>query len=287
MRQIEDKPFDVTMLHMFPNEPDLALSLEQYARPKIKALPIKKFSQQIIPVIGNKYPHREDAVLYPMTSIRPEMKVYRSVHSLFEQTMRVGLIMSAKDEPLLNFVRHPKWVDVIKNRGFDFVLSPNISFYANQPSCSTVANRFLVYKTVAELVRGGVPVIPSANFLWESDLVRYAKWITDCGFDYVYMNFQTVKHDSDFELALGMLKLLNKHIHCGVVILGVFDVDRIKVIEKVRRCHYVSTQLHIYAAGRFSWKRKEVKKLDVLDGMFYDDVYQDNLVSYRAAVSER
>lgn len=286
MRVIDSSPFDLDLLEIFPNAPYAALEMLKYAEPKIKALPVEGLKETILPVISNSYKYEEDTAIFPFIGYNIKGKAYKDIHSLYKPNTKVGLLMSGKDEFLTETLNNPLWVEKITARKFDFVLSPNISFYYNQPSCSTVLNRLTSYKAIVELINAGVPVIPSANFLWDSDLERFTNWLNDCEFQYVYFNMQQSKYDSIFESAIEYLNKLNKKFNGTVIVLGVFDPDRIKILSKIGDFKYISSQLNMLSIQRVVWKAGKEEKKNSLDAMFYDDLMNENIINYRKFVTK-
>lgn len=284
MRRLDKREFNPDLEDEFPNVPFPAEWIMEFEKPKVKALPVKGLEEKFIPVVGNSYTYKAYSVIMPLTSLGVGKKHKKDVHDMFPLIEYVGLCMTAKDKFLLEFIQardmEVTWAKELTNRNYDFVLSPNISFYGSQPSCSTVYNRLLTYKTIKELLDVGIPVVPSLGSLWEEDLKEYGKWISKCGFEYVYMNMQLLKYNSTFQNAVDNLKFIGNYIDADIILVGVFDPDRIKELEKIRKFKYISSQLHVLATKRVSWYKGVETKLDQFDSMYYDKVMSVNIKNY-------
>jgi len=292
MRIVRDVPFDEDMLEYFPNVPFPAEDIYKYKGFKLKALPVK-LDDKFIPMLSSTYRYDESTIAVPITSLKLNSKYKKDCHISFPRAKQVGLVMSAKDEFLLKFIEADdidggEWAVGLRNKNFDFVLSPQISFYYNQPSCSTVYNRLLTYKSIKELIDAGIPTIPQIGFLWEKDLKDYIKWLVACKFQYAYINLQQVKYDSEFEISLETVRMLDKLVgdKFEIIVLGVFSIDRIKQLEKIRPFKYINTSLHILSTLRVEWKNGKERKLNEFDAMYYEDVMKNNLFNYRKALQK-
>ena len=283
MRRLNDRPFDQELLPFFSDTPFTLVDFQQYAEIAVKALPVPKF-EVFTPVINNKYMQKESVVLFPMSNLKISEKAHKDIHQIFPNVKHVGLVMNAKDDFLIPYVEREDWTKAIVSRNFDFSFSPNISFYYNQPSCSTVLNRFRVYKTIKDLLDKGIPVVPSVGFLWEDDLKRYGVWLHKSGFEKVYVNIQMVKFDSGFQQVLDQLRLISKYVKADIIVSGVFDIARMKEINKIRKCSYTNSQLHVLSSNRRAWKNGKHQKVNGFDAMFYDDVMSTNIVNYRSSI---
>ena len=95
---------------------------------------------------------------------------------------------------------------------------------------------------------------------------------------------QLSKVDSVFEKGIEYIKLLNKYVDAKIILTGVFDIDRIKTLEKIRPFIYASSYLSILATNRVAWtKSREIKK-DIIDAMFFGDVLKGSITNYRKAL---
>lgn len=294
MSKIDDRPFNIDLADIFPASPMPLEAYKRYDQIKVKPLPIPDLDK-IINVVGNKYSFEEKTILFPLSGIKLNSKVQKDIHTKFHKDTKVGLMMSAKDIFLHDFIQandFPEtdeitWAKELKKRNFDFVLSPNTSFYYNMPSCSQVFIRFLQYKTISELLDAGIPVIPSAQFIWESDIVRYGKWLNKMKFSHVYFNMQLATYDSQFKASLPAIKMLSENVNAEIILLGVFNPDRIKELEKIRKFIYVNSHLHILSTQRVVWHspKKEVKE-DIWNAMYYEDTMVKNIKNYRKYMSK-
>ena len=284
VRLVDDKPFDVNLLEYFPNEPSVLIEYEKYNKVAIKKVPFNfEIKDRFVPVVSGKYGYEEDTVLFPVSNLRLDQKFNQDIHRRFPATNHVGLMMNARDGFLFGFVKD-NWIENLAVKNFDFIFSPNFSFYYNQPSCSTVLNRFLTYKAIAEITSKGIPAVPCVNFLWEEDLKEYSKWLKKYSFKYVYYNLQLSKVDSVFDKGIEYIKLLNKHIDAEIILTGVFDTNRIKVLEKIRPFIYTNSYLNVLSTNRVVWSKKGEKKKDIIDAMFFGDVLRENILNYRKAL---
>lgn len=294
MNRSDKRPFNMELADIFPASPLPLEAYKRYDQIKVKALPIPELDK-IINVIGNKYSYPEKTVMFPLSGIKLNSKVQKDIHVKFHKDTTVGLMMSAKDIFLHNFIQandFPEtdkivWAENLAKRNFDYVLSPNTSFYYNMPSCSQVFIRFLQYKAISELLDAGIPVIPSAQFIWESDIKRYGAWLNKMGFSHVYFNMQLATYDSQFKASLPSIKMLSDNVKAEIILLGVFNPERIKELEKIRKFIYVNSHLHILSTQRVVWHSptKEVKE-DIWNAMYYEDTMVKNIKNYRKYMSK-
>lgn len=284
MRRLSVAPFDAAMAVVFPDEPFDVFPYAKYAEPSVKSLPIKLPDTQFIPVTNNRYGHEEPVILYPFSTLGSSNseRSRSDIHTLFPKVEQVGLLMTGKDIPLVEFTREESWTKVIAKKNFDFVFSPNFSFFNNQPSCSTVLNRLLIYKSIKELLSEGIPVIPTIDYLWLSDLDRYAKWLNRSGFDYVYFNAQRLKDENAYDRLEKDLITINERVEAEVIIVGMNNVEKIKRFNRIRKYRYAHSQLHMLSANRIKLlPNGKEEKSGKLEFLFYDDLLQFNLESYR------
>lgn len=288
MKKLDKRPFNQDLLSIFPDNPIYLEGHKEYDQISVKALPIPKIKDKYLSVVANKYSYFEDTMLFPLSGLKLNSKVQKDIHNKFNPKSKVGLMMSAKDIFLHDFIQANDfdditWAEELKKRNFDFVFSPNTSFYYNMPSCSQIYVRLLQYKSISELLDAGIPTIPSVQFIWESDLKRYAKWLNKSGFEYVYFNMQLATYDSQFKSSLEFIELLNKHVKQEIILLGVFNPERIKELEKIRKFKYVNSHLHVLSTQRVVWvKPNEEVKENVWDAMYYEDTMIKNIKNYKS-----
>lgn len=278
--------FDWDLLELFQSQPFEAFDNEQYREPKIKAIPIKLPQQKIIPVISNKY-KKENIVLFPFSSLSKKDSNF-DIHRTFGENTKVGLLMTSKDIELIDFITDTAWHSRLKKRKFDFVCSPNISFYFNQPSCSTINNRLLTYKTIAELINNDIPTIPSLMFTWESDVLKYVDWLNKCKFEYVYFNTQMVKKDAVFNSMIERLeKYVLPNLNAKIILVGVFSIDRIAALEKISdKFIYASTYMSILSGLKVEWKNNKERKLGQFEELYFENIFEKNMKNYRQSLSK-
>lgn len=280
MQKLSDVEFDLSLYDYFPNEPFQIKDIDKYDRIKLTANKLKVRFDKFIPTTDSQVDELKD-VFYPLSSFNIDAQNPQNIHKTFPN-MRVGLLMTGKDPMLVDFIKSDTWVQKIINKKFDYVFAPNLSFYNNQPSCSTVYNRLLSYKAVYELNESGLPVIPSINFIWKSDLQRYSNWLNECGFNYVYLNVQLVKSAKHFNQLFDYIKLIKKHVKAKLIIVGVLDLQRISELENIGNFFYTNSGIHALSSLKLLWSPTgDYKKVDLVNGgMYYKDVFKRNYRNY-------
>lgn len=291
MLKKDSRPFDEELRHLFIDAPILADRYKGFKEPKIKNLvELPEIEEKYLFVFTNPYMEFEDTVIVPMSIFNKATKgKTKNLHSSFN-AKKIGVVLSAKDPFLLSFIEEDnvsgkvEWVNKLKAKGVDFVLAPNISFYSNQPSCATVYNRFLTYKTLKELNDYGMPAIPSMLYLWDKDLKNYCKWIAKTGYKAVYLNMQLTQAKKNYDFAIESIKKVMEYLPKDICIylLGVHSQERIAEVEKLNgNFKYLSSRLSIASQNRFFWVAGKEKKVPLFEGMYFDDVMKKNIKSYR------
>lgn len=130
-------------------------------------------------------------------------------------------------------------LDALAGQGWDLVLTPNASMYANQPRAEQLINFRRNLLMAAELAAAGVPAVPNLYWLRLEDLERYLDWVDahpGGGPPGVAVNVQTFRTDRDWEsYALPGLTLLAAALPAAlpVIVTGASRAARIGVLAEL------------------------------------------------------
>lgn len=90
----------------------------------------------------------------------------------------------------------------IAEQGWDLVLTPNASMYANQPRAEHLINFRRNLMMAAEVAAAGIPAVPNVYWLRLEDIERYLDWVDahpGGGPPALAVNLQTFRTDRDWE----------------------------------------------------------------------------------------
>ncbi len=181
----------------------------------------------------------------------------RDVLGLCENQLAV--LLGYGEDPLVEGLwtrRHAdQLVEAIAGQGWDVVLAPNYSLYANQPRAEQLLNFRRNLMLATELAEAGVCAVANLYWLRLEDLERYLDWIADLAPDgpaAVAVNVQTFRTAADWQqMALPGLTLLAAGLPSDlpVVITGASRADRIGVLSELfgSRLYLVSQNALAYA----------------------------------------
>jgi hypothetical protein len=140
----------------------------------------------------------------------------------------------------------------IAEQGWDLVLAPNYSMYANQPRTEHLLNFRRNLLIATELADAGVAAVPNLYWFRKEDLDRYLSWLEDTRPAAVAINLQTFRTDEDWEvMALPGLTYLALGIPRDLVVIvaGSSRVDRIGALVELfgTRLRLVAQNAQAYA----------------------------------------
>lgn len=289
--KLSNTPFSEDLLDslLFPNNfeniEDCFPGIEKYITPKIRAEKIGVKFPKMSFVTHAKFDADEEILTYPLPKLAISATRFSNISA--KRQSKIGLLLVDRPEELHDFYNKKNWLKQITARKFDFVFSPAFSFFYNQPSCSTVANRLLVYKSVSEMVEVGIPTIPNFDWLWESDAEEYSKWIIDCGFKYVYIPASLARAKIFFEMFLENLKkskeLLKNEVQ--IIIVGVNSIERIKRIEtEIGSFKYLNSHLPVISSRNMMWSESGEEYLTSSSAISREMLFLENAARYREAL---
>lgn len=126
--------------------------------------------------------------------------------------------------------------EAIAAAGFDLVLAPNTSLYANQPRAENLINLRRNLIMAAELAEAGVPAVPNIYWLRVEDLERYVDWIEDHAgtLPAIAINLQTFRTPLDWnQMAVPGLAYLAARLPADlpIVVTGSSHAERIALLN--------------------------------------------------------
>lgn len=167
---------------------------------------------------------------------------------------QLAVLVCFAEDPLVEafWTDRRSLIPQIAAMGWDLVLAPNFSMYANQPRAEHLLNfrRNLLIST--ELADAGVPAVPNLYWFRKEDLDRYLSWLEDTRPPAVAINLQTFRTDEDWEvMALPGLSYLALGIpeDLVVIVAGSSRVERIRALVELfgPRLRLVAQNAQAYA----------------------------------------
>lgn len=287
MKQMNDMPFDEMLLEYFPNIPDYIDDFIQYKEVSVKALDVPEIEEIFYPVVPVSMTVKSPISFIPFSAMSFN-KTVRPIAKNKESNTKLCLAMNGKDDVLEEFISKSDWTDFVKAKGFDFMFSPNFSFYYNQPSCSIVLNRLKTYKAIKDALDANIPVVPAVSYVWLEDLKSYASWIKKSGFKYVYINAQMVKQDSTYQVFLENAKNILSVFQDSdikIIISGIFSVPRVRDLRRLSdKFIFISSFLAVFAQQRLLWTEKGEKKVSGSESLFCEGILAKSVVNYLNAI---
>lgn len=141
-------------------------------------------------------------------------------------------------------------------QGWDLVLAPNTSMYANQPRAENLLNMRRNLMLAAELAEAGIAAAPCVYWLRLEDLDRYLDWLDTLpagGPPALAVNLQTFRTSSDWEeMALPGLAYLAAALPADlpIVLVGASRADRITVLSG-----FFGDRLHLISQNPLQYAR--------------------------------
>ncbi|MDP1806414.1 MAG: DUF4417 domain-containing protein [Acidimicrobiales bacterium] len=167
---------------------------------------------------------------------------------------QLAVLVGYGEDPLVEALwsdRH-SLIPQIAEQGWDLVLAPNYSMYANQPRTEHLLNFRRNLLIATELADAGVAAVPNLYWFRKEDLDRYLSWLEDTRPAAVAINLQTFRTDEDWEvMALPGLTYLALGIPRDLVVIvaGSSRVDRIGALVELfgTRLRLVAQNAQAYA----------------------------------------
>jgi hypothetical protein len=305
-----DNPYAIAT--MFPD-------IEKYRAPRLgKLAEIPVDFPKVSFVTHQKIDAHEKVLTFPLSKLSMGMEK-RLTNLAKSRQCSLGLLMSDDDKSLLSWlfgkevfqsneqylgvynnegmnIASPTyaylqrdWTKPFREKGFEYVMSPTVSFFFNQPACSTVQNRLLSYKFIKDLVDNGFPTIPCFLYLWESDAKAFANWINKTGFSHVYFPIQMARQEVYHDYAVKQFKLIRSLLNPSVkiIVVGASTVSRIVQYHAIdKNALYMNSYIPVISSRRLIWGVKESR---YSTDQFYlsDDIFMENAANFRKELAKK
>lgn len=186
--------------------------------------------------------------------IYPKFAGVRAHDALGLGTDQLAVLVGYGEDPLVERVwtdRH-RLIGEFAEQGWDLVLAPNFSMYANQPRTEHLLNFRRNLLIAAEMAAAGIPAVPNVYWFRKEDLDRVIAWVDDVAPVAIATNLQTFRTEADWELmAMPGLTYLAQHLPVEVayIVTGSSRADRIATLLELfgPRLHLVSQNPQQYA----------------------------------------
>ena len=167
---------------------------------------------------------------------------------------QLAVLVGYGEDPLVEafWTARRTLIPQIAAQGWDLVLAPNYSMYANQPRAEHLLNFRRNLLIASELADAGVAAVPNLYWFRKEDLDRYLSWVDDTRPSAIAVNLQTFRTDEDWELmALPGLTYLSMGLpeDLVVIVAGSSRVDRIGALVELfgERLRLVAQNAQAYA----------------------------------------
>lgn len=197
----------------------------------------------ISPATARVYPKFTDTTAHAALGLRPDQR---------------AVLVGYSEDPLIEALwtnrRTERTAERLAAMGWDLVLAPNTSLYANQPRAENLINMRRNLMLAAELAAAGVPTAPCVYWLRLEDLERYIDWVAAQRVRpaALAVNLQTCRTESDWQvMTVPGLAYLAAQLpeDLPVVLTGASRAARIAVLRELfgERLYLISQNALQYA----------------------------------------
>lgn len=123
--------------------------------------------------------------------------------------------------------------DKVAAMNFDFVLAPNWSVYSNYPRIDQLINMKRRFKSMEELQKRGVKVVPDMAAETERDAERVVEWCLKHRPTAIHFNLQTMKSRSGFPRAISRLADLRREVPWARAVISGVGHKRMRLVTEM------------------------------------------------------